>query len=320
MPLICCVPNCNGNYRNGPRVSVFAFPKNEELKKKWLSAIHREGFYPTQHSRVCELHFKKNDIERETSLFDSKSGKLLSAPLKYPRLVIGAIPSQMPNCAAYMSSSTFHRENPEIKKMKLEQQYVEKALQESIIEKKKYDETREFKNLEELKQRISLVNLKNFWNVIHKENKILFVNIEVSSGPEIALSVVINDVLEVSAFVGKTNEMHVKPYFDYKGGNISGFSYNSENAATSVVTFMINSISSSYKDVVHILPSRHPVALRKGLNPYEIANLLRELSENESDGGKLSCSNLDSDEDIRLHESDCKESEESADEIDNSSC
>ncbi|XP_055928711.1 uncharacterized protein LOC129959843 [Argiope bruennichi] len=48
--------------------------------------------------------------------------------------------------------------------------------------------------------------------------------------------------------------MHVKPYFDYKGGNISGFSYNSENAATSVVTFMINSISSSYKDVVHILP------------------------------------------------------------------
>ncbi|XP_055928146.1 uncharacterized protein LOC129959352, partial [Argiope bruennichi] len=50
------------------------------------------------------------------------------------------------------------------------------------------------------------------------------------------------------------DEMHVKPYFDYKGGNISGFSYNSENAATSVVTFMINSISSSYKDVVHILP------------------------------------------------------------------
>ncbi|KAF8785223.1 hypothetical protein HNY73_010795 [Argiope bruennichi] len=48
--------------------------------------------------------------------------------------------------------------------------------------------------------------------------------------------------------------MHTKPYFDYKGRNISGFSYNSENATTSVMTFMINSISSSYKDVLHILP------------------------------------------------------------------
>ncbi|GFV87685.1 uncharacterized protein TNCV_779691 [Trichonephila clavipes] len=56
---------------------------------------------------------------------------------------------------------------------------------------------------------------------------------------------------------------------------------------------------------------------RKGLSRDEIANLLRELSENESDGGELFCSNLDSEEDIRLSESDCEESEESADEIDN---
>ncbi|GBM85554.1 hypothetical protein AVEN_199751-1 [Araneus ventricosus] len=50
------------------------------------------------------------------------------------------------------------------------------------------------------------------------------------------------------------DEMHIKPYFDYKRGNISGLCFNSENAATSVVTFMISSILSSYKDVVHILP------------------------------------------------------------------
>ncbi|GFW81752.1 transposable element Tcb1 transposase [Trichonephila clavipes] len=41
------------------------------------------------------------------------------------------------------------------------------------------------------------------------------------------------------------------------------------------------------------------------------SNLLRteEYSENESDGGELSCPNLDSDDDIRLRESDCKEYE-----------
>ncbi|GFV21293.1 hypothetical protein TNCV_2951691 [Trichonephila clavipes] len=54
----------------------------------------------------------------------------------------------------------------------------------------------------------------------------------------------------------------------------------------------------------------------KFLSPDEIANLLQEFSENESNGGELSCSNLDSDEDIRLSESDCEESEESADEMD----
>ncbi|GFT90693.1 hypothetical protein TNCV_4074711 [Trichonephila clavipes] len=55
------------------------------------------------------------------------------------------------------------------------------------------------------------------------------------------------------------------------------------------------------------------MASRKGLILDEIANLLGKVSENESDGGGLSCSNLDSDEDIRLSESDCEESEESAD-------
>ncbi|GFU93387.1 uncharacterized protein TNCV_1861171 [Trichonephila clavipes] len=59
------------------------------------------------------------------------------------------------------------------------------------------------------------------------------------------------------------------------------------------------------------------ITRRKGLIPDEIANLLRELSENESDDGELSCSNLYSDEDIRLIESDYEEFEESADEIDN---
>ncbi|GFW64620.1 uncharacterized protein TNCV_700261 [Trichonephila clavipes] len=59
------------------------------------------------------------------------------------------------------------------------------------------------------------------------------------------------------------------------------------------------------------------MARRKGLSPGEIPNLLREISENESDGGELSCSSLDCDEDIRLRESDCEESEKSTDRIDN---
>jgi hypothetical protein len=49
----CCVPKCNGNSKNGPKVSVFRFPRIEEMKRKLLRAIHRADFQPTQHSRVC---------------------------------------------------------------------------------------------------------------------------------------------------------------------------------------------------------------------------------------------------------------------------
>lgn len=48
----CCVPNCRGNYDNGPRVSVFSFPKDEDLRRKWTRAIHRKNFHPSQSSKV----------------------------------------------------------------------------------------------------------------------------------------------------------------------------------------------------------------------------------------------------------------------------
>ncbi|KAG8187443.1 hypothetical protein JTE90_009515 [Oedothorax gibbosus] len=50
------------------------------------------------------------------------------------------------------------------------------------------------------------------------------------------------------------DEIHIKPFFDFKGGNVVGASYEGTAAATSAFVFMIQSILSSYKDVVHIMP------------------------------------------------------------------
>lgn len=50
------------------------------------------------------------------------------------------------------------------------------------------------------------------------------------------------------------DEIHLKPYFDYKGGTILGASHDTVNAATTAYVFMIQSLLSDYKDVVHILP------------------------------------------------------------------
>ena len=56
------------------------------------------------------------------------------------------------------------------------------------------------------------------------------------------------------------DETHLSSYFDYKGGGIVEAAYNTMNAATSVFAFMISSIFSSYKDVIHVLPACKMVA------------------------------------------------------------
>ncbi|XP_049801053.1 uncharacterized protein LOC126236056 [Schistocerca nitens] len=56
------------------------------------------------------------------------------------------------------------------------------------------------------------------------------------------------------------DEIHIKPYFDYKGGNIVGAAFDSDKAATTAYVFMIQSLLSSFKEVVHVLPVRNLVA------------------------------------------------------------
>ena len=51
------------------------------------------------------------------------------------------------------------------------------------------------------------------------------------------------------------DEIHIDPYLDYKGGNIVGTSVNHNNIlASSAFTFMICSMCSNFKEVVHVSP------------------------------------------------------------------
>ena len=52
------------------------------------------------------------------------------------------------------------------------------------------------------------------------------------------------------------DEIHLKPYFDHKGGNIVGLSDNSNEAATSAFVFMLSSVFLQYKDVVHVMQTK----------------------------------------------------------------
>jgi hypothetical protein len=58
------------------------------------------------------------------------------------------------------------------------------------------------------------------------------------------------------------DEIHIQPYMDFKGGNIVGNSFNNSSLATAAYTFMIFSITSNFKEVIHIQVVQHLPFLR----------------------------------------------------------
>ena len=52
------------------------------------------------------------------------------------------------------------------------------------------------------------------------------------------------------------DEIHLKPYFDYKGGSVVGLANNTNEVTTSAFVFMLSSVLSHYKDVIHIMPTK----------------------------------------------------------------
>ncbi|XP_042904286.1 uncharacterized protein [Parasteatoda tepidariorum] len=92
MPYTCAVYGCKGNYKTGPKVSVFNFPREADLAKKWTLGLMRKNFAPSKYTKICELHFHKDDIIREISGFDEKTNRLITCRLQNPRMRKGAVP------------------------------------------------------------------------------------------------------------------------------------------------------------------------------------------------------------------------------------
>ncbi|KAJ8887184.1 hypothetical protein PR048_013399 [Dryococelus australis] len=139
---------------------------------------------------VCELHFKSDYILKETSCYDSKTGKYLTAPLPHPRLSEDAIPEIFPNCPAYLSATSRSRESPDTKIVRLENKMLEAAISQSVVLKNKEDRESSFDSLSELSSVLKNRKPSPFWTVIEKESTTIFANIDVECGPVITSSVV----------------------------------------------------------------------------------------------------------------------------------
>ena len=52
------------------------------------------------------------------------------------------------------------------------------------------------------------------------------------------------------------DEIHLKPYFDYKCSSVVGLANNTNEVAASAFAFMLSCVLSNYKDIIHIMPTK----------------------------------------------------------------
>ena len=50
------------------KVSNLTFPEDPKLLNKWLKIIKRESFQPTKHSRVCAVHFTRDNFKQNPAV------------------------------------------------------------------------------------------------------------------------------------------------------------------------------------------------------------------------------------------------------------
>ncbi|GFX89978.1 hypothetical protein TNCV_886761 [Trichonephila clavipes] len=119
MPGYCCVPNCSSNKPGQPYVSVFRFPKDEQLLQTWKKKIPRD-FKNTNNSVVCIKHFPGSFIVRKDKITD-KTGTVIEIPRVYPKLSENAHPCIFPGCPSYLNETIKERSVTIQRKKKMKQ-------------------------------------------------------------------------------------------------------------------------------------------------------------------------------------------------------
>ncbi|KAK4015069.1 hypothetical protein OUZ56_030059 [Daphnia magna] len=93
----CCVLGFRTGYKptkkypNPLKHCVFTFPKDVELRAKWIAAVGRSHWNPTCRSVVCARHFLSSDCREDNRIIADESVNLFDSFRK--RLLPTAIPS-----------------------------------------------------------------------------------------------------------------------------------------------------------------------------------------------------------------------------------
>lgn len=198
MPSTCCVTGCTSNYSNkvSANITVFQFPKDEVRKQKWLTAIPRADFNPSNRSVVCILHFDDRFIVREDTVTRA-DGSTLTVKRDRLKLTHDAYPTRFENVPSYLSKELpVPRRDPIKRKQEIE----------TRIEKKKMAEEAEdtIENFNALKgnwnDKFRITNTNVFTTFNHDSVYIFKIRSTNKDTPELESSVVIDNELKIRAF------------------------------------------------------------------------------------------------------------------------
>uniref|UniRef100_A0A131YNM2 THAP domain containing protein n=1 Tax=Rhipicephalus appendiculatus TaxID=34631 RepID=A0A131YNM2_RHIAP len=97
----CFAPGCQSGYPGAPKASLFAAPRDDDLRRKWARNLRRADKPLTETSAVCEHHFEPRYILRE--YVHVINGTEVRIPRGKPSLVPDAVPTLLPGCSVYLS-------------------------------------------------------------------------------------------------------------------------------------------------------------------------------------------------------------------------
>ena len=122
-----------------------------------------------------------------------------------PRLKEIAIPSIFPGCPWYLTKASTSREDPEEKKIRIENEQLKEAIEASMRSQEEELKKFQFLKYEDFLGCLEKNKLPISWNVIHKEEKCIFLILdEEEVSPYIKCSVIVDKNLEVTAYINST--------------------------------------------------------------------------------------------------------------------
>ena len=99
------------------------------------------------------MHFLAHEVQQTDAVVDSKTGKTVTNNLDVPRLVPGAVPSQMPNCPeSYSDSPAPVRKSRSEKLQERNNKELAEALCKSLEEYEQRQKENEVQSLQDIKQ------------------------------------------------------------------------------------------------------------------------------------------------------------------------
>ena len=63
-----CISSCTTGYGEvKKKSSLFKFPKDMTITKKWIQSIGKKDFIPSSNSRICSKHFMQEDFKKTSN-------------------------------------------------------------------------------------------------------------------------------------------------------------------------------------------------------------------------------------------------------------